>query len=219
MTDNPPDPSNAVWSSDDAGFMQRAIDLALDRMGETWPNPAVACVIVKDGKILSEAATAPGGRPHAEEQAVPAAGPEVAGSTAYVTLEPCGARSSGRQSCAQFLAEAGVARVVIACLDPSPFASGRGTERLRQSGLTVETGLLGDQAKALCEGFLHRLETGRPMVRVSDTAKGFDGRFAASPRADLVTELKRLGEAGYTRLWTGPGELADALAEQGLLSR
>ena len=200
------------------GYMAQAIALATARMGETWPNPAVGCVIVKDGVVLSEAATAPGGRPHAEEQAVPDAGPEVAGATAYVTLEPCGARSSGRQSCAHFLAEAGVARVVVACLDPSPFASGRGTERLRQAGLVVETGLLGDQARVLCEGFLHRLETGRPMVRISTDGVGYDARFAASPRADLVTELKRLGEAGYTRLWTGPGELAEALAAQGLLT-
>jgi diaminohydroxyphosphoribosylaminopyrimidine deaminase/5-amino-6-(5-phosphoribosylamino)uracil reductase len=204
--------------ADDARFMAQAIALAMGRMGETWPNPAVGCVIVKDGRVLSEAATAPGGRPHAEEQAVPAAGPDVAGSTAYVTLEPCGARSSGRQSCAHYLAEAGVARVVVACLDPSPFASGRGTERLRQAGLIVETGLMCDEGKVLCEGFLHRLETGRPMVRISEDGQGFDARFVASPRADLVTELKRLGEAGYTRLWTGPGELADALAEQGLLT-
>lgn len=204
--------------SDDSVHMRRAIDLALARMGETWPNPAVGCVIVKDGKVLSEAATAPGGRPHAEEQAVPAAGPDVAGATAYVTLEPCGARSSGRASCAQFLAEAGIARVVMAALDPSPFASGRGTERLRQAGLTVETGLMGDEAAVLSEGFLHRLETGRPMVRISADGTGFDAKFAASARADLVTELKRLGEAGYTRLWTSPGELADALTEQGLLT-
>ncbi len=205
-------------SADDARFMGRAVELALGRMGETWPNPAVGCVIVKDGQVLSEAATAAGGRPHAEEQAVPAAGDAARGATAYVTLEPCGARSSGRSSCAQFLVEAGIARVVVAALDPSPFASGRGTERLRQAGLEVETGLLEDEAHVLSEGFLHRLETGRPMVRISEEGTGFDARFAASPRADLVTELKRLGEAGYTRLWTGPGELADALAEQGLLT-
>jgi diaminohydroxyphosphoribosylaminopyrimidine deaminase/5-amino-6-(5-phosphoribosylamino)uracil reductase len=205
-------------SEDDARHMARAIDLALARMGETWPNPAVGCVLVKDGRLLAEAATAPGGRPHAEEQAVPAAGEAARGATAYVTLEPCGARSSGRASCAQFLVEAGITRVVVAALDPSPFASGRGTERLRQAGLVVETGLMEEEAKVLSEGFLHRLETGRPMVRVSEDGQGFDARFAASPRADLVTELKRLGEAGYTRLWTGPGELADALAEQGLLT-
>ncbi len=205
-------------SDDDARFMARAIELALARMGETWPNPAVGCVLVKDGQVVAEAATAPGGRPHAEEQAVPAAGDAARGATAYVTLEPCGARSSGRASCAQFLVEAGIARVVVAALDPSPFASGRGTERLRQAGLVVEAGLMEDAAGTLSEGFLHRLETGRPMVRVSEDGKGFDARFAASPRANLVTELKRLGEAGYTRLWTGPGELADALAEQGLLT-
>jgi len=203
---------------DDAVHMRRAIDLALASMGETWPNPAVGCVLVKDGVVLAEAATAPGGRPHAEEQAVPAAGEAVKGATAYVTLEPCGARSSGRKSCAHFLAEAGVERVVIAALDPSPFASGRGTERLRQSGLTVETGLLAEDAAVLSEGFLHRLETGRPMVRVSEDGQGFDGRFVAAPRADLTTELNRLGEAGYTRLWTHEGELAEALREQGLLT-
>ncbi|KAK0350926.1 hypothetical protein LTR94_027024 [Friedmanniomyces endolithicus] len=198
--------------------MAKAIELATGRMGDTWPNPAVGCVIVKDGRIIAQAATAPGGRPHAEEQAVPAAGAEVEGATVYVTLEPCGARSSGRQSCAHFLTAAKVERVVVACLDPSPFAAGRGTERLRAQGLSVDIGLMAEEAAGLCEGFLHRLETGRPMVKISKDGAGFDGRLAASAKADLVTELKRLGEAGYTRLWTSPGELADALRSQGLLS-
>jgi len=203
----------------DSEFMGRAIELALARMGDTWPNPAVGCVIVRDGDVLSEAATAPGGRPHAEEQAVPAAGEAARGATAYVTMEPCGARSSGRTSCSHFLMQSGVSRVVVAAVDPSPFASGRGVERLRAAGLEVETGLLADRAAVLYEGYLHRLETGRPMVRLSQDGTGFDARFAASPRADLVTELKRLGEAGYTRLWIGAGDLADALDAQGLLTR
>ena len=198
--------------------MARAVALAYARMGQTWPNPAVACVIVRDGEIVSEAATAPGGRPHAEEQAVPAAGDRAKGATAYVTMEPCGARSSGRTSCSNFLMQAGVARVVVAAVDPSPFASGRGVERLKKAGLEVETGLLAPDAAVLYEGYLHRVETGRPMVRISETGEGFDARFAASPKADLTTELKRLGEAGYTRVWVGPGELADALSEQGLLT-
>jgi len=202
----------------DQEFMRRAIGLAKDQMGKTWPNPAVGCVVVRDGEIVAEAATAPGGRPHAEEQAVPAAGDQARGATAYVTMEPCGARSSGRTSCAQYLIDAGVARVVIACLDPSPFAAGRGVERVKAKGLEVETGVLSEEAAILYEGYLHRLETGRPMVRVSEDGDGFDGQFAASARADLATELKRLGEAGYTRLWTAPGPLADALAEQGLLT-
>ena len=202
----------------DEVFMRRAIALAMDNMGKTWPNPAVGCVIVKDGAVVGEAATAAGGRPHAEEQAVPMAGEASRGATAYVTLEPCGARSSGRKSCAQFLTEAGIARVVIGAFDPSPFASGRGVERLRAEGLQVDAGVLEAEALKLCEGFLHRLETGRPMVRVSEDGQGFDARFAASPKADLKSELNRLGEAGYTRVWTNEGPLAEALREAGLLT-
>ena len=205
-------------SAEDEVWMRRAIDLARAEMGKTWPNPAVGCVIVKDGQVVSEAATAPGGRPHAEEQAAPAAGEAARGATAYVTMEPCGARSSGRTSCSNYLMDAGIARVVVAAVDPSPFASGRGVERLKKAGLQVETGLLADDAAVLYEGYLHRVETGRPMVRLSDDGEGFDARFAASPKADLTTELKRLGEAGYTRVWVGPGELADALKAQGLLT-
>ncbi|MCQ4187773.1 cytidine deaminase, partial [Klebsiella pneumoniae] len=78
---------------------------------------------------------------------------------------------------------------------------------------------LADRAAVLYEGYLHRVETGRPLVRLSYDGEGFDARFAASPRADLTTELKRLGEAGYTRVWVGPGELADALEAQDLLTR
>ncbi len=203
---------------DDVRHMGRAIDLARAAMGRTWPNPAVACVIARDSEVLAEAATAPGGRPHAEEQAVPAAGEAARGATAYVTLEPCGARSSGRKSCSHFLVEAGIARVMISALDPSPFASGRGVERLRKAGLEVETGLLADEARVLYEGYLHRLETGRPMVRSARDGTGFDAQFAAAPRADLKAELTRLGEAGYTRLWVPEGDLAEALRGQGLLT-
>jgi len=205
-------------SAADERWMARAVELATAQMGRTWPNPAVACVIVKDDVVIAEAATADGGRPHAEEQAVPAAGEMARGATAYVTMEPCGARSSGRTSCSQFLLNAGVARVVVAAVDPSPFASGRGVEKLRKAGLEVETGVLADRAAVLYEGYLHRVETGRPMVRLSDGGEGFDARFAASPKADLAVELKRLGEAGYTRVWVEPGDLADALSEQGLLT-
>jgi diaminohydroxyphosphoribosylaminopyrimidine deaminase/5-amino-6-(5-phosphoribosylamino)uracil reductase len=83
----------------------------------------------------------------------------------------------------------------------------------------VETGPLAGEAAVLYEGYLHRVETGRPMVRISEDGEGFDARFAVSPKADLATELKRLGEAGYTRLWVEAGELADALDQQGLLTR
>lgn len=128
--------------------MRRAIEIALGNLGKTAPNPVVGCVIVRDGVVLAEAATAPGGRPHAEEQAL--RGIDARGATAYVTLEPCGERSTGAASCSLRLVEAGVRRVVIACEDPSPFASGQGVERLRAAGVRVESGLLAAEAwKAL----------------------------------------------------------------------
>lgn len=128
----------------DQDFMRRAIAVALLNLGKTAPNPVVGCVIVRDGQVIAEAATAPGGRPHAEEQAL--ASIDARGATAYVTLEPCGARSSGTASCAQRLVAAGVSRVVYACEDPSPLASGQGSERLAAAGIVVECGLLSQEA-------------------------------------------------------------------------
>lgn len=132
---------------EDETFMRAAIAAAKVNLGKTAPNPVVGCVLVRDGAILATGATAPGGRPHAEDQALKAAG-EARGATAYVTLEPCGARSSGGAPCSQLLVEAGVSRVVVACDDPSPFAAGRGSERLREAGVAVEVGLLAEEAMA-----------------------------------------------------------------------
>lgn len=205
--------------TDDRRFMGRAIELAAAQLGQTAPNPPVGCVLVKDGQVLAEGATARGGRPHAEEQAVPAAGETARGATAYVTMEPCGARSSGRLSCAQRLIEAGVTRVVVACQDPSPFAAGRGVEKLRAAGLDVELGVMAEEAAVLAEGYLNRLKTGLPLVRISADGAGFDARFAAAPQADLEGELRRLGEAGYMRVWVPEGSLAEALSAKGLLAR
>jgi len=133
----------------DQVHMRRAIALAAANVGLTAENPSVGCVVVRDGEVIGEGATAPGGRPHAEELALARAGEAARGAVAYVTLEPCGARSSGAASCSELLVRAGVARVVIACVDASPFASGRGQARLRQAGVEVETGVLADEAAAL----------------------------------------------------------------------
>jgi pyrimidine deaminase RibD-like protein len=143
---------------DDEAWMRRAIALAAPRVGLTGANPAVGCVIVKDGAVVGEAATAPGGRPHAEELALDGAGPEAAGAMAYVTLEPCGERSSAAASCAERLAGAGVGRVVIAARDPSMLAAGRGLERLRKAGIAVEVGLLAEEAAALYAAYRPRAE-------------------------------------------------------------
>ena len=142
--------------SDDAQFMRRAIAVAHGHLGKTGDNPSVGCVLVKDGEVLAEAATAEGGRPHAEELALEIAGENAAGAVAYVTLEPCGARSSGTASCAQRLVEAGVARVVIACDDPSPLASGRGGEILAAGGVALEAGMLAREAAALYDDYAAR---------------------------------------------------------------
>jgi pyrimidine deaminase RibD-like protein len=133
----------------DLQMMRRAIALAAARVGKTGSNPSVGCVVVSGGEIVSEAATAEGGRPHAEEHVLATAGERVRGATVYVTLEPCGERRNGAPSCSELVAAAGVARVVVACRDASPYAAGRGLERLRAAGIPVETGLLESEAKAL----------------------------------------------------------------------
>jgi diaminohydroxyphosphoribosylaminopyrimidine deaminase/5-amino-6-(5-phosphoribosylamino)uracil reductase len=142
-------------SRTDTDWMEMAIDLAGHRLGLTGDNPAVGCVLVRAGELVAAAVTAEGGRPHAEEQALAAAGPAAQGATAYVTLEPCGARTSGSASCAELLARAKVARVVVACLDGSPFASGRGTEHLLAAGIPVDSGVMADRAAELYEDYPH----------------------------------------------------------------
>lgn len=126
--------------------MRRAIEVARPHVGLTRPNPTVGCVLVQGEAVVAEAVTGVGGRPHAEEQAVEIAGEAARGAVAYVTLEPCGQRSSGAPSCAERLLAAGVVRVVAARRDPHPYASGRGPERLRSAGVPVEVGLLAEEA-------------------------------------------------------------------------
>lgn len=130
----------------DTRMMRRAIVLGRGNRGKTAENPAVGCVITQAGEVIAEGVTAPGGRPHAEELALASAGETARGATAYVTLEPCGARTSGAASCAERLVRAGVARVVIACTDASPLASGRGVQRLREAGVIVDSGFLEAEA-------------------------------------------------------------------------
>ena len=146
----------------DQEMMRRAIALAQIRLGLTHPNPTVGCVLVKDGQVIAEAATGEGGRPHAEEQALAAAGEAAQGATAYVTLEPCGRRSSGAPSCSERLVRAKVARAVIACENPDILSAGQGVVRLTAAGVTVEQGLLAGEAQsALYRDFLRDIKSGR----------------------------------------------------------
>ena len=133
----------------DRRHMRRAIELARAQLGRTGDNPAVGCVIVKDGAVVGEAATADGGRPHAEEQALAQAGARARGADVFVTMEPCGERSSGAASCSERLVSAGVARVVFACGNSHALSAGRGPARLDDAGVRLEGGFLQAQAAFL----------------------------------------------------------------------
>ena len=126
-------------------FMRHALGLARRGLGRVWPNPAVGCVIVKDGRVVGRGWTQAGGRPHAETVALAQAGDAARGAVAYVTLEPC-AHHGKTPPCAEALIAAGIARVVSALEDPDARVAGRGHAMLRAEGIAVETGVMAAEA-------------------------------------------------------------------------
>jgi len=157
--------------------MHTALALAGRGLGLVWPNPAVGCVLVgAQGRVVGRGWTQPGGRPHAETEALNRAGGAAKGATAYVTLEPC-AHHGQTPPCADALVEAGVARVVAATEDPDPRVKGGGVKRLRDAGIAVETGVLRGEAEAVNAGYLMRQTDGRPLVTLK-LATTLDGRIA-----------------------------------------
>lgn len=162
--------------AEDLAHMRSALALARRGLGSTWPNPSVGCVVVKDGRVVGRAVTAPGGRPHAEPQALEMAGAAARGATAYVTLEPC-CHHGRTPPCTDALIAAGVARVVVAAQDPDPRVNGQGIARLRAAGITVEQGVLADTAAEILAGFHQRTTAGRPLVTLK-LASTLDGRIA-----------------------------------------
>jgi diaminohydroxyphosphoribosylaminopyrimidine deaminase/5-amino-6-(5-phosphoribosylamino)uracil reductase len=156
--------------------MHAALTLARRGLGNTWPNPAVGCVIVKDSVVVGRGWTQPGGRPHAETEALARAGDAATGATAYVTLEPC-AHHGRTPPCAAALVAAGIRRVVSALEDPDPRVAGQGHAMLSAAGVAVEVGLGGEEARAVNQGFLTRIAKGRPMVTLK-LATSLDGRIA-----------------------------------------
>lgn len=165
-------------SETDREHMAAALRLARRGLGNTWPNPAVGCVIVKDGQVVGRGWTQPGGRPHAETEALARAGEAARGATAYVTLEPC-SHWGRTPPCCDALVRAGVARVVVATGDPDPRVDGRGLQRLREAGIAVELGLMGAEARALIAGFARRITRGLPLVTLK-LATTLDGRIATA---------------------------------------
>src|SRR3954470_2842768 len=160
------------------GMMRAALALARRSLGRTWPNPAVGCVIVKDGRIVARGRTQDGGRPHAEVDALNKAGDAARGATVYVTLEPC-SHFGKSPPCADALVRAGVARVVSAMEDPNPAVNGQGHARLREGGITVEVGEGAGEAAEINAGFLLRVSAGRPLFNLK-LASSLDGRIATA---------------------------------------
>ncbi len=172
----------------DLAFMRAALALARRNLGATWPNPSVGCVIVREGCVVGRGWTQPGGRPHAETEALARAGEASRGATAYVSLEPC-SHHGRTPPCADALIAAGIGRVVAAVTDPDPRVFGAGITRLRAAGIEVEIGLCADEAAELNAGFFCRVKHGRPLVTLK-LAASLDGRIATA--------------AGESRWITGP---------------
>lgn len=183
---------------DDARWLDAAARLALRARPLSRPNPGVGAILIKHGRVIARGWTQPGGRPHAEAVALGMAGSAAAGATLYVTLEPCAHRSERGPSCADLVATAGLARVVIACEDPDPRTAGQGLARLRAAG--VEVALLPSPAAAVSlAGYLATKRLGRPRVTLK-LALSLDGRIAL--------------DDGSSRWITGPGARAHCHVER-----
>jgi len=166
--------------ADDERFMALALTLGRRGLGNTWPNPAVGAVVVKDGKIIGRGWTQPGGRPHAEALALKRAGKEARGATLYVTLEPCSHQGKA-PPCADAVIRAGIARVVSAVEDPNPEVAGKGHERLRGKNIAVEVGPGAEQALRAHAGHIRRMREARPQVLLK-VAVSSDGKAGAAGR-------------------------------------
>jgi diaminohydroxyphosphoribosylaminopyrimidine deaminase / 5-amino-6-(5-phosphoribosylamino)uracil reductase len=178
----------------DHRFMQLALALGRRGLGRTWPNPAVGAVVVKDGVILGRGWTQPGGRPHAETEALKRAGKDAKGGTLYVTLEPC-SHQGKTPPCVDAIIRAGIARVVAAMEDPNPDVAGTGYAKLRERGIMVDTDLGAEEATHTHAGHIRRMREGRPQVllKLAVSADGKAGLPGRKPAA--IT-----GEAARTRV-------------------
>ena len=180
---------STVLLENDIEAMRAALAQAARGLYSTTPNPRVGCVIVRDGVLLGQGYTQPAGQAHAEVQALRDAasrGADLRGATAYVTLEPC-SHMGRTPPCCDALIASGIARVVVALQDPNPLVAGQGLVRLRAAGLSVEVGLLADQAREMNIGFLHRMQQGRPWVRMKIAASLDGGTALLNGQSQWIT--------------------------------
>lgn len=201
----------------DALFMHHALTLARTNLGQTWPNPAVGAVVVKDGQIIGEGFTARGGRPHAEPQALAGAGEKARGATLYVSLEPC-AHHGKTPPCTDAIINAGITRVVIACRDPNPPVNGKGIEKLKDAGIEVIEGVCETDARILNRGFISAVERKRPYVMLK-VATSADEKIAGGKERWITGESARAEvhrlRSEYDAILTGIGTV---LADDPLLT-
>jgi len=183
-----------VSKAADQRFMQLALTLGRRGQGRTWPNPAVGAVVVKDGVIVGRGWTQPGGRPHAEPEALRRAGEAARGATLYVTLEPC-SHFGKSPPCADAVIAAGIARVVTAIEDPNPLVAGQGHARLRAAGIAVELGLGAEEAARDHAGHFRRVRDKRPHVILKLAVSSDDKIAGAGHKPTAIT-----GEAAKTRV-------------------
>ena len=186
------EPTPVATANDDERFMRLALELGRRGLGNTWPNPAVGTVIVKDGVIVGRGWTQPGGRPHAETQALKRAGEAAQGATLYTSLEPC-SHTGKTRPCADAIVRAGVARVVSALEDPNPEVAGQGHKKLTDSGVRVDLGLLAEEARRAHAGHVRRISDARPHVMLklaisSDGKAGLGGRRPIQLTGEVATE-------------------------------
>lgn len=191
----PAAPPRAMTPEEDARFMELALALGRRGLGNTWPNPAVGAVIVKNGVIIGRGWTQPGGRPHAETQALKRAGKAAEGATMYVTLEPC-SHQGKTPPCADAVARAKIARVVSSIEDPNPEVGGQGHKKLTDRKIAVEVGLGADDARRDHAGHIRRIADGRPHVMLK-LAVSADGKVAAAGRKPVAIT----GEAARHRVY------------------
>ena len=204
---------HAIGHPDDT-FMSTALALARRGLGNTAPNPAVGCVIVKNGVIVGRGWTQPGGRPHAETEALTRAGAAAKGATAYVTLEPC-CHTGQTPPCTDALIAAGIARVVVATSDPDDRVDGGGIAALEDAGLEVISGLGEAETIAVNAGFFKRTRTGLPYIALK-SASSLDGRIALADGTSqwitgaIARRFSHMLRASYDAIVVGSGTvLAD----------
>ena len=183
-----------VSKAADRRFMELALTLGRRGQGRTWPNPAVGAVVVKDGVVVGRGWTQPGGRPHAEPEALRRAGEAARGATLYVTLEPC-SHVGKSPPCADAIMAAGIARVVSAIEDPNPEVVGQGHARLRAAGITVDIGLGALEAGHDHAGHFRRVRDKRPHV-ILKLAVSSDDKIGAAGRKPVAIS----GEAAKARV-------------------